>query len=109
MYVCMHVCVCVCVCVCNWDSLHGRLSSHFKAWSYKKKKHKKIKAYTKSLYKEPTVNRCLFILDLQLFRSSVKGKHSPPSSSHIEQECLESLIQGKIQNQQNSNKGLKYS
>ena len=29
--------------------------------------------------------------------------------SHIEQECQESLIQGKIHNQQNSNEGLKYS
>ena len=28
----------------NWDSLHARLNSHYKAWSYKKKKHKKIKA-----------------------------------------------------------------
>ena len=34
---------------------------------------------------------------------------SHPGLSHIEQECQESLIQGKIQNQQNSNKGLKYS
>ena len=25
----------------NWDSPHGRLNSHHKAWSYKKKKHKK--------------------------------------------------------------------
>ena len=25
----------------NWDSLHSRLNSHYKAWSYKKKKHKK--------------------------------------------------------------------
>ena len=32
----------------NWDSLHGRLNSHFGAWSYKKKMHKKIKAYRKS-------------------------------------------------------------
>ena len=31
----------------NWDSLHARLNSHYKAWSYKKKKHKKIKAYRK--------------------------------------------------------------
>ena len=31
----------------NWDSLHTRLNSHYKAWSYKKKKHKKIKAYRK--------------------------------------------------------------
>ena len=27
----------------NWDSLHARLNSHYEAWSYKKKKHKKIK------------------------------------------------------------------
>ena len=32
----------------NWD-IHARLSSHWKAWGYKKKKHKKIKAYRKSL------------------------------------------------------------
>ena len=25
----------------NWDSLHARLNSHYKAWSYKKKNHKK--------------------------------------------------------------------
>ena len=28
----------------NWDSLHARLNSHYEGWSYKKKKHKKIKA-----------------------------------------------------------------
>ena len=33
----------------NWDSLHARLNSHYNGWSYKKKKHKKIKAYRKSL------------------------------------------------------------
>ena len=33
----------------NWDSLHARLNSHYKALSYKKKKHKKIKAYTRTL------------------------------------------------------------
>ena len=33
---------------------------------------------------------------------------SHPSLSHIEQECQESLIQGKIQIQQNWNKGFKY-
>ena len=38
----------------NWDLLDARLNSHNKAWSYKKKKHKKIKACWKSLYKEPT-------------------------------------------------------
>ena len=34
---------------------------------------------------------------------------SHPSLSQIEQECQESLIQGKIHIQQNSNKDLKYS
>ena len=29
----------------NWDSLHAKVSSHNKAWSYKKNKHKKIKSY----------------------------------------------------------------
>ena len=33
----------------NLDSLHERLNSHCKAWSYKKKKHKKITAYRKSV------------------------------------------------------------
>ena len=33
----------------NWDSLHGRLSSHYKAWNYKKKKYKKIKVNRKSV------------------------------------------------------------
>ena len=53
----------------NWDSLHARLNSHYKAWSYKKKKHKKNKAYRKSIWKEPTVNNSyLLILDLKPFR-----------------------------------------
>ena len=33
---------------------------------------------------------------------------SHPGLSHIEPECQESLIQGKIHNQQNSNEGLEY-
>ena len=33
----------------NWNSFHTRLNSHNKAWSYKKKKLKKIKSYNKSL------------------------------------------------------------
>ena len=35
----------------NWDSLHARLNYDYKAWSYKKKKHKKIKAYRNLLTK----------------------------------------------------------
>ena len=31
----------------NWDSLYARQNSHYEAWSYKKKKNKKIKAYRK--------------------------------------------------------------
>ena len=32
----------------NWDSLHARLNSHYKAWSYKKST-KKITGYRKSV------------------------------------------------------------
>ena len=53
----------------NWDSCHARLKSHYDAWSYKKKKHKKIIAYRKSVQKEPAVKRCLLILDLKPLRS----------------------------------------
>ena len=53
----------------NWDSLNARLNSHYEAWSYKKKKHKQIKVYRKSVLKEPTVERYLSILDLKPFRS----------------------------------------
>ena len=35
----------------NWDSLHARLNSHYEAWSYIKKKHKKIEAYKGSFFK----------------------------------------------------------
>ena len=38
-----------------------------KGMEIQKKKQKKIKAYRKSLYKEPP-NRCLLILDLKLFK-----------------------------------------
>ena len=38
-------------------------NSHYEAWSYKKKKYKKIKAYLKSIYQEPTLKICLLILD----------------------------------------------
>ena len=33
----------------NWYSLHARLNSHYEAWSYKRRKHKKVKAYRKSI------------------------------------------------------------
>ena len=42
---------------------------HYEAWSYKKKKHKNIKAYWKSVQKEPWVKRCLLILGLKPFMS----------------------------------------
>ena len=35
----------------NWDSLHARLNSHYKAWGYKKKKHKKMK-HTENLFRK---------------------------------------------------------
>ena len=53
----------------NWDSLHARLSSHYEAWSYKKKKHNKITGYRKSVYKKPTVKKCPLILDIKPLRS----------------------------------------
>ena len=52
----------------NCDSPHARLNSHYEAWSDKKKKHKKITAYRKSVKKEPTVKRKLLILDLKPLR-----------------------------------------
>ena len=33
----------------NWDSLHARLNNYYETWSYKKKKHKKIKIHRKSV------------------------------------------------------------
>ena len=33
----------------NSDLLHAKLNSHYETWSYKKKKHKKCKAYRKSV------------------------------------------------------------
>ena len=43
-----------------------------------------------------------------LSQRNCQNQLSHPGLSHIEQECQESLIQGKIHNQQNSNEGLKY-
>ena len=43
-----------------------------------------------------------------LSQRNVQNQLSHPGLSHTEQECHESLIQGKIHNQQNSNEGLKY-
>ena len=48
-----------------FNSLHARLNSHYKAWRYKKKKHKKINTCRKCLKEEPTVNKCLLIVDLK--------------------------------------------
>ena len=39
------------------------------ACSYKKKKHKKVNTYRKSLERKPAVNKCLLILHLKPFRS----------------------------------------
>ena len=72
----------------SWGSLYVRLNSHCKAWSYKKKKHKKIKAYGKSLQKEPTINRCLLILDLKPYP---KTRATEPSDSflHLRETSLD--------------------
>ena len=72
----------------NWNSLHARLNNHYKAYSYKKKKHKKIKTQRKSVQKI-IVKRCLLILVLKPFRSQAKGKHS------ISKEFQSLAVQGK--------------
>ena len=43
-----------------------------------------------------------------LSQRNCQNQLSLPGLSNGEQECQESLIQGKIHNQQNSNKGLEY-
>ena len=35
----------------NWDSLHARLNIHYEAWSYKKKKQKRLEA-TENLFRK---------------------------------------------------------
>ena len=45
----------------------------------------------------------------QLKQSDRQNQLTHPGLTHTEQECQESLIQGKIHNQQNLNEGLKYS
>ena len=60
----------------DWDSLQTRLNSHYEAWSYKKRRRQKNTRYRKSIQKEPTVKRCLLILNLKPLRSQVKRKHS---------------------------------
>ena len=71
----------------NRDSLHVKLNIHYAAWSYEKKKYRKIKAYRKSVSKEPTDKRCLLILDLKPFRSYIKGKHSLCTGFWRESSC----------------------
>ena len=69
----------------NWGSLHIKLNSHCKAWSYNKKKHKNIRAYRKSLQKEPTVYRCLLILDLKPYP---KTRTTEPSDSFLRENSM---------------------
>ena len=47
----------------NWDSLYARLNNYCEE-ATRKKKYKKIKAYRKSVYKEPADKSFLLILDL---------------------------------------------
>ena len=62
----LHKAIAKCCQFCfNWDSSHARLNSHYEAWNCKKKKCKKIKAYRKSVLKEPTVKSYLLILEFQ--------------------------------------------
>ena len=45
------------------------IKTTWNSWSYKEKKYKKITAYRKCVQKEPTVKRCLLILDVKPVRS----------------------------------------
>ena len=54
------------------------------------KKHRKFKGSRKSVWKEPTVKRCQLILDLNLFRSQLSGKHS------IRRKFQSLAVRGKI-------------
>ena len=38
----------------NCDSLYALLDSHYEAWSYKKKKHKRIKTYVQEICLQKT-------------------------------------------------------
>ena len=51
------------------DLLQCKTEQPLQGMELQKKNHKKIKAYRKSFWKEPTVNRCLLVLDLNPFRS----------------------------------------
>ena len=53
------------------DTLHSRLNSHYEAWSYNRKKYKKIKSK-----EEPKGKRSLLTLDLKSPRSQAKENHS---------------------------------
>ena len=55
-------------------------------------------------YKNP-----LGLKEDNLSQGNCQNQLSHPGLSHTEQECQESLIQGKIHNQQNLNEDLKYS
>ena len=46
--------------------------------------------------------------EAKLSQRNCQNQLSHPSLSHTEQECQESLIRGKIHNQQDSNEDLKY-
>ena len=43
----------------NWDLLHARLNSHYKAWSYKKKKPIKFKKHAENLFRKNLQLKCV--------------------------------------------------
>ena len=76
----------------NLASLHARMNSHYIAWSYKKKKSKKIKSYRESIQEEPAVNRCLLILDLKPFRLWVMTQTQTQAENPRVQLCEEKNV-----------------
>ena len=51
----------------NWNSLHARLNSHYKAWSFKKKDAQKRLKHTGNLFRKDLQLIGLLILNLKSF------------------------------------------
>ena len=74
----------------TWDSLHARLSSHYKTWSYKKKKHKKITGnlFRKNLQLKMPVNSRLKATKI-IGQRKAFYRHRIPVSSCVRRETVD--------------------
>ena len=71
----------------NWDSLHARRNSHYDLWSYKKKKHIKVKEYRKSVLKKMSVNSRLKVTKIIGQRKAFSRQRIPESICGKERNC----------------------